>query len=92
MLIGYFYFSSIAQLDERPLTKGELRDFCSLLFGADVEEIPNPVTDWKGFIKYIKASLDLEKDHWDPIRKKVLPWIHLKVLHRLYGKGKCTIM
>lgn len=73
-------------LDERPLTKGELRDFCSLLFGTDVEVIPDPVTDWKGFIRYVEASLSCEQEHWDPIKKKVAPWINVKAMQKSYGK------
>ena len=79
-------------IDERALTKGELRDFCGLLFGMNVEQIPDPNSDWKEFIKCIQSALSYEQNQYDPIRKKVLPLINLRVMHKVYGKGKCTIM
>ena len=47
-------------IDERALTKGELRDFCVLLFGTEYEAIPDPVVDWKGFISYVQERLNQE--------------------------------
>merc|ERR1712038_1813774 len=41
-------------LDERPLTKGELREFCALLFGKDnFDGVPDPSINWKGFLSDI---------------------------------------
>lgn len=80
-------------IDERPLTKGELRDFCALLFGVDIYRIPDPNIDWKGFIKFVQDCLAQEPNQYDPIKKKILPLIHIRVLHKKYGKGeKCSIM
>lgn len=80
-------------IDERELTKGELRDFCALLFGVDIYRIPDPNVDWKDFVKFVHDCLALEPNRYDPIRKKVLPLIHIRVLNRKYGKGeKCSIM
>lgn len=37
-------------LDERALTKSELREFCSLLFGVDeMDSVPDPDGDWGAF-------------------------------------------
>ena len=84
-------------IDERPLTRGELPAFCVLLFGNDtpLEAIPDPITDWRAFLQYVQTELNKEDQTWDPIRKKNGPWIYLKTLHRLYGKGekkKCIVM
>ena len=81
-------------LDERPLTKGELTSFCSILFGSPMEEIPDPYADWKGFLQYIQSRLVHEDESWDPMRKKNGPWIYIRTLHKIYGKGekKCAIM
>jgi len=89
--LGYHH-RVIDFLDERPLTKGEVRSFCALLFGAVVEDIPDPNTDWKEFLQYIQDRLKLEEEQWDPIKKKAGPWIYVKTLHKIYGKGKCIIM
>jgi hypothetical protein len=80
-------------IDERPLTKGELRDFCALLFGVDIYRFPDPNVDWKDFINFVEECLELEPKQYDPMKKKVLPIIHIKVLNKKYGKGeKCSIM
>ena len=49
-------------LDERTLTKSELRDFCTILFGE--EGIPDPNVDWKGFLKVISDLLKTENCQW----------------------------
>lgn len=80
-------------IDERPLTKGELRDFCALLFGVDIYHIPDPNVDWKDFIKFVHNCLASEPKQYDPIKKKILPLININVLNKKYGKGeKCCIM
>ena len=80
-------------LDERPLTKGELRDFCSVIFGTRRENIPDPSTQWKDFLHYIHEKLGFEDEQYDPLTNKKGPWIYVKALHRIYGKnGKCTVM
>jgi len=81
-------------IDERALTKGELRSFCSILFGEDeVKTLVDPAIDWIGFIKSLQTLLSYEKAQWNPIKNKILPWIDLKVLNKIYGdKGDCAIM
>eukprot|EP00560_Eucampia_antarctica_P007854 CAMPEP_0197825544 /NCGR_PEP_ID=MMETSP1437-20131217/2598_1 /TAXON_ID=49252 ORGANISM="Eucampia antarctica, Strain CCMP1452" /NCGR_SAMPLE_ID=MMETSP1437 /ASSEMBLY_ACC=CAM_ASM_001096 /LENGTH=376 /DNA_ID=CAMNT_0043425571 /DNA_START=47 /DNA_END=1174 /DNA_ORIENTATION=+ len=62
-------------LDERPLTKGELREFCVLLFGIKKSDgIPDPSIDWKGFLSDIERLLKDESQQWNPMKKKVSPW------------------
>eukprot|EP00569_Conticribra_weissflogii_P015070 CAMPEP_0171401232 /NCGR_PEP_ID=MMETSP0880-20121228/7775_1 /TAXON_ID=67004 /ORGANISM="Thalassiosira weissflogii, Strain CCMP1336" /LENGTH=407 /DNA_ID=CAMNT_0011915693 /DNA_START=4 /DNA_END=1227 /DNA_ORIENTATION=- len=78
-------------LDERALTHEELRDFCSLLFCAD--ELPDPSGDWKSFAKNIDDLLKKEKDQWNPIKKKMKPWIDVSKMNKIYGDGSsCAIM
>lgn len=79
-------------IDERPLTKGELRDFCALLFGYEVQQIPDPNFDWTDFISFVQGSVATEPKQYDPMKKKVLPLIHVRVLNRSYGQTRCTIM
>ncbi|CAJ1953439.1 unnamed protein product [Cylindrotheca closterium] len=78
-------------IDERPLTKGELRDFCVLLFGTQYEEIPDPLSAWKEFISYVESRLRKEKDQWSPIKKKLIPWINVKKLKKIHGGSACVI-
>lgn len=89
------YFDRVFDmLDERPLTKGELRDFCRLLFGLhNFDGVPDPAVDWNGFIKNVDMLLRKEELQYNPIKKSLLPWINLKKLNKIYGnKDGCTIM
>jgi len=81
-------------MDERLLTKGELRDFCVLLFGLDkMDGVPDPNVDWSGFLKNVDSLLKQESFQWNPIKKKVMPWMDIKKLHKCYGDGSaCAIM
>jgi hypothetical protein len=79
-------------IDERPLTKGELRDFCVLLFGVDFDSFPDPVVDWKEFIAFVQVCLNKEKPQWSPLQKKFKPWISIKKLNRVYNGAGCTIL
>jgi hypothetical protein len=33
-----------------------------------------------------------EQKQWNPIRKKMMPWIDMKKLAKTYGDSSCTIM
>lgn len=81
-------------LDERPFTKSEVRDFCSLLFGVDqMDAVPDPDGDWAGFIADIDRLVKSEQHQWDPVKKKSKPWICVKTLNKQYGEGyACSIM
>jgi len=79
-------------IDERTLTKGELRDFCVLLFGTDYAAIPDPMVDWNGFLAYVQGRLAQEQPQWNPIRRKVKPWISIKKLNKTYNGSGCSIM
>ena len=82
-------------LDERMLTKGELRDFCMLLFGGtNFDGVPDPEEDWNGFMEAIKKLVKMESDQWNPIKKRMCPWIDWRVLERHFGRDDagCGIM
>jgi len=78
-------------IDERPLTKGELRDFCALLFGTEIESIPDPVSEWKSFMTYVEGRLSLESPQWNPLKRREKPWISVKKLNRIYSDSGCQI-
>jgi hypothetical protein len=79
-------------IDERPLTRSELRKFCGLLCGFEVSQIPDPNTDWKAFVTFVQTSVALEPQQYSPIKKKVLPLINIRALNKVYGHGVCTVM
>lgn len=78
--------------DERKLGIDELRGFFSLLFGTEQHRIPDPTVEWKAFLQFVQESLEREKVQWDPMRKKSLPWVNVKLLNKIYGKGTCSVM
>jgi len=80
-------------LDERKLSKSELRDFCAILFGLDsLDGVPDPSLDWVGFVKSVEILLQKEQLQWNPIKKRAKPWISLTKLNRAYGSSSCVIM
>jgi Mg-chelatase subunit ChlD len=80
-------------LDERPLTKDDLREFCFLIFGRDrFDGVPDPQVDWKGFCDHTAVIVSNEQKQWNPMRKKMMPWIDMKKLAKTYGNSSCTIM
>jgi hypothetical protein len=68
-------------LDERALTKRELRELCDFLFDVP---IPDPELDWNIFMNTIKGSLSREHMQWNPIKKAVTPWIDIALLNDAY--------
>ena len=75
-------------LDERRLSKDELRDFLRILFGTGpMDEAPDPEGDWKGFCEMVTRLLSKEKKVYNPHSKRLEPWIDMKKLNKEYGHG-----
>jgi len=95
--MGY-YDRLFDMLDERKLTKGELREFCALLFGeTSMDGISDPEEDWDTFVRGIKGLNDKESHQWRPIKQKMCPWIDIKALNKCYGNSAdcgsgCAVM
>lgn len=88
-----FHDRVLDMIDERPLTKGEIRDFCLLLFGvANCDGLPDPELDWEGFMSYVKELLSHEELVWNPMKKKPKEWIDLNKLNKIHGDAQCVIM
>lgn len=52
-------------LDERPLSKREQKEVCSLLFGKDkMISCPDPCIDWPGFLSHIDRVQTNGKRQW----------------------------
>jgi len=78
-------------IDERPLTKEEVRSFCCLLFGCEEEDLPDPVVNFDEFLRAVKLRLQTEQLQWNPIKKKITPWILTKELKKAYSDKTCVI-
>lgn len=90
-----FYDRLFDLLDERKLTKGELRDFCILLFGdANMDGVVDPEEDWSSFYDSISKLVHLESDQWHPIKRKMSTCLNLNALNRIYGESSnsCVLM
>ena len=65
-------------LDNRPLTKVEVRNFCRLLYGN--MDFPDPECDWVNFLREIDRVQENEKMQLNPRTKKMEPWINVEEL------------
>jgi len=85
-LLTGFHEQVFDLIDERTLTKGELREFCLILFGEhNFDSVPDPGVDWLSFLSEIERLLNQEKKQWNPIKKKNMTWINTSALNRIYG-------
>ena len=81
-----FYHKLFDLIDERPLTKDELRDFFLLIYGANaLDGIPDPQVEWDKFLERIAIVTKKEKLQFDPVRKQMLPWVDVRRLDYYYG-------
>jgi len=76
-------------LDERPLTKDELKEFFALIFGPEkLYGMPDPQIDWKGFSKHIEKIVEKhEQKQWNPVKKTITPWVDVKKLNKAYAQN-----
>lgn len=88
-------------INERPLDFAELTDFVALLFDQhatledhgglqtlDEAPLPDAQTDYRDFRKNVHQLSLRSGDIWNPVKKKMLPWINLKELDRIYASGQ----
>lgn len=87
-----FYHKIFDLIDERALTREELRDFFVLIYGADVlDGIPDPQLDWPKFLQRISAVTSAEKMQFNPVKKRMMPWVDIRRLDFQYGDHpQCT--
>jgi hypothetical protein len=75
-------------LDERPLNKDEVKEFCLVLFGSEhFMKCPDVHSDWNGFLKLLTKVIKDEKPQFNPITKRLAPWIDVKALRNAFGGG-----
>mmetsp|Transcript_22412 Transcript_22412/g.36653 ORF Transcript_22412/g.36653 Transcript_22412/m.36653 type:complete len:431 (-) Transcript_22412:193-1485(-) len=78
-------------IDERPFTLEEVRSFCCLLFGIEEDELPDPMVNFDAFLKEVDIRLQTEQLQYNPIKKKMTPWILTKELKKAYSDKACVI-
>jgi len=60
-------------IDERPLAPGQVKTFCELLLGGT--PLPEPERDLGAFMKAVDIELAKQPKVFDPLSKKMEPWI-----------------
>ncbi len=45
--------------------------------------------DWLEFLAAIERLLKQESGQWNPITRKIAPWINTRELNRIYGSSTC---
>jgi len=81
-----FYHKLFDLIDERALTKDELKDFFLLIYGADaLDGIPDPQVEWDKFLERIAIVTSQEKLQFNPVRKRMMPWVDIQRLDFKYG-------
>ena len=65
-------------IDERALTPGQVKKFCELLLGCP--PLPEPDLDRQAFLDAIDTALAAQPQVFDPISKKMPPWIKTEFL------------
>jgi len=87
-----FFHRVFDMIDERPLSRSDLRDYICLIFGDNgLDGMPDPTTDWDHFHRRVSDLVKKEKKQYNPITKKCEPWINMKVLNNVYGESSCCI-
>jgi hypothetical protein len=80
-----FYHRVLDLLDESPLTPGQLHEFCQIIFGrGHMLRAPDPDCDWYGFCVFLSELQFGERRQWNPIRKRMEPWIDVEKLNALH--------
>lgn len=82
------HFKEFDLLDEGKLSDDQIRAFCALLLGGDVNNYPHPAIDKKGFVRYIKRVLGTVPPVMHPRKRVLKPWIDVGKL----SGGGCAIM
>jgi|TARA_B110001469_G_C9624719_1_gene311703 hypothetical protein len=60
-------------IDERPLKPAQVKNFCELLLGGT--PLPEPEVDLGAFMKAVDTELAKQPKVYDPLSKKMEPWI-----------------
>ena len=85
-----FHHRVFDMLDERSLTKMEIRDFCILLFGkSKFDGVADPFIDWDAFSYEMERLLKQEPKQYDPVTKRISSWINMNRLNRIHGSSNC---
>ncbi len=87
-----FYHRVFDMIDEKALSKSELREYVRLIFGeTNIDGLPDPEFEWSEFCKKVNELSKKEPKQYNPITRKVEPWINVKKMNKVYGNNACII-
>merc|ERR1712166_1488531 len=72
----------------RPLTPGQVKKFCELLLGGT--PLPEPEVDLGAFMKVVDIELAKQPKVYDPLSKKMEPWIKRGLIEAHIGAQSGT--
>ena len=49
-------------------------------------DLPDPVSDWPGFLEQITVLLETVPMVWNPLTNKMAKWIDVQRLNKMYGR------
>lgn len=79
-------------IDEQPFSRSEVRDYCSLLFGVEnFDGVPDPAIHWKEFLRQLERVVEADGVTWNPLKRRLKPWVNTKKLNRIHGRRICLI-
>ena len=75
----------IDDLDEKAFTAHDIHQFCKEFFIGEKDiDLPHP-RNWDAFTRGLKQLLKNEQLQWNPMKKKLCPWIDLETLEKMFG-------
>ncbi len=70
-------------LGRKAFTADDIYEFCKEFFIGEKEiYLPRPRNSSDAFLRGVNHLLEDEKSQWNPVRKKLTPWIDMKELER----------
>ncbi|KAK1733946.1 hypothetical protein QTG54_015473 [Skeletonema marinoi] len=84
--------SLIGQLDEKAFNADDIYKFCQEFFIGEKEvDLPHPQNSLDAFMRGLDRLLKNEKLQWNPVKKKLTPWIDMKQLERQFRPRQQSI-
>lgn len=75
-------------IDNQKFVKSQVADFCKLIYGEHIfDGIPDPSVDFKGFLDRLDSVQKGVAETWNPVKKKLRPWVSSSRLRKVFGGG-----
>ena len=52
--------------------------------------LPHPRENWNDFLRGLSKLVEKQKMQWNPVKKRQMPWISLRKLESMYGRGESS--